>query len=79
MGQILSGEANNHSANQEIPRILLSYHHLRLGLTNGFFPSGFPTKILYAFLISPMRAKFHAHHTRLDLITLIMFGEMCKL
>jgi hypothetical protein len=24
--------------------------HLRLGLPSGFFPSGFPTNILYAFL-----------------------------
>jgi len=30
--------------------------HLRLGLPNGFFPSGLPTNILYAFLSSPVRA-----------------------
>jgi len=30
--------------------------HLRLGLSSGLFPSYFPTKIFYAFLISPMRA-----------------------
>jgi len=36
-------------------------------------PSGFPTKILYAFLIiSPMRP---AHLIFIDLITLVMFGE----
>jgi len=28
----------------------------RLGLPCGLFPSGFPTKILHAFLVSPMRA-----------------------
>jgi hypothetical protein len=36
--------------------ILILSIHLRLGLTNGLFPSGFPTYILYAFLFSPIRA-----------------------
>jgi hypothetical protein len=31
--------------------------HLRLGLPCGLFPSGFPTNILYALLVSPIRAK----------------------
>jgi hypothetical protein len=30
--------------------------HLRLGLRNGVFPSGFPTKMLYTFLSSPILA-----------------------
>jgi hypothetical protein len=29
--------------------------HLRLGLPSGLFPSGFPTNILYAFLVSHVR------------------------
>jgi hypothetical protein len=29
--------------------------HLRLGPPSDLFPPGFPTKILYAFLISPIR------------------------
>jgi hypothetical protein len=41
--------------------ILLLSTHLRLGLPSGIFPSGFPTNILYAFLVSPFRALFPAH------------------
>jgi hypothetical protein len=33
--------------------ILILSTHLRLGISNGLFPSGFPTNILYAFLFSP--------------------------
>jgi len=42
--------------------ILIS-SHLHLDLPSGLFPSSFPTKILYAFLISPMHACYmlHAH------------------
>jgi hypothetical protein len=32
---------------------LISSSHLRLGLPSGLFPSDFPTKILYAFPLSP--------------------------
>jgi hypothetical protein len=94
MEQILSWEANSHSASQEIPSLLWnpkvhyrvhkgpatgpiqsqkhavhtfpSYFlknqsntlssHLRLCLPRGFFPSGFPTKFLYAFLTPPIPA-----------------------
>jgi len=54
--------------------ILISSSHLRLGLTNILFRSGFPTKILYAFLISPI--PFPSHPPLL--ITLIS-GEAYKL
>jgi len=43
-------------------------------LPSGLFLSGFPTQILYAFLISPTRATCPAHII-LHFITLIKFGE----
>jgi hypothetical protein len=38
--------------------ILILSAHLRLGLPSGFFPSGFPTNIIYAFLVSPIPNHF---------------------
>jgi len=53
--------------------------HLRLGLPSGVFPSGFPTEILYAFLVYPKRATYPAHLILPDLITLTIFCEEYKL
>ena len=36
--------------------ILVISSHLHVGLPSGLFPSDFPTKALYAPLISPIRA-----------------------
>jgi hypothetical protein len=43
--------------------------HLRLGLPSGLFTSGFPTDILYTFLVSPIRATCPAHLILVDFIT----------
>jgi hypothetical protein len=50
-------------------------YHLHLGLPNGLFLSGFPTKILYTCQISPMHITCTIHLILLDLITSVIFGE----
>jgi hypothetical protein len=52
----------------------LSSHHLQ-GRPDGLFPSVFPTKSLYVFLIFPMRATSLAHLAVFDLIIKIIFYE----
>jgi len=47
--------------------------------SNTVFPSGFPTKILYAFLISPIHPTWPAHLILLDFISLTTFCEAYKL
>jgi hypothetical protein len=46
---------------------------------SSFYPSGFPTNILYAFLFCRMRDTYHAHLLLFDFIILIILGEEYKL
>ena len=57
-----------------IPILILS-SHLCLGLVSTLFPSGFPTKTLYAHLLYPVCATCSAHFIFLHLITRIIFGK----
>jgi hypothetical protein len=55
------------------------FSHLRLGVPNGLFPSGFRTNISYAFLVSSMHATCCTHLILFALITLLIFGDAYKL
>ena len=56
---------------------ILSFH-LCLGVPSGLLPSGFPTKILYTPLVSPIRVTSLAHLILLDFITRKILGEEYK-
>jgi len=58
--------------------VLILSFRLRLVLPSALSPSGLPTKILYAFVILPMRATCPAHLIILELLILIIFGEAYK-
>ena len=58
--------------------ILILFSHLRLGLSSGLFPSGFPTKILHTSLPSPIRSTCPAHPILLDFTTRTMLGEQYR-
>jgi hypothetical protein len=43
-------------------KIYFNSIHLCIGLPSGLFPSGFPTKVVYAFLLTPIRATCPLFH-----------------
>ena len=61
----------------EKKNILILSSHLCLGLSSGFFLSGFPTKTLYTLIPSPIHATCPPtlHLILLDLITQTILGE----
>ena len=59
----------------QLPEDVLISSHLRLGLTSGLFPSGFPYKPSYTPLLSPIRTTCPAHLILLDFITRTILGE----
>jgi hypothetical protein len=67
----------SHSISQR--SILIIFFHLHLPLPCCLFPSVFPIKILYTFVISPMHSTCTTHLILLHLMTLIVFGEAFNL
>jgi len=59
--------------------ILILSSHLYQGLPSGLFPSGFPTKTMYAPLLSPIRVTLFFFLILLNFITQIIFGEEYRL
>jgi hypothetical protein len=94
MKQKISSEANRFSGSQEIPllygtrkcsheldeiRFTLISSYLRLGLSNGLFPSGFLTIIIYVFKVSLINAMCFAQLNFHDVIIIAIYDEEYKL
>ena len=73
------------TSSQSIPPHLTSWRqifvlsfHPCLGLPSGFFPTYFPTKIMYTLLLFPIRATCASHLILLDFVTRTILGEDYK-
>jgi hypothetical protein len=73
------GESVPHPQLISLRCIIIPSSHLRLGLSNGLFPSGFPTRTVHTFLPSPMRATCPANFILLDLLCLVISSDYYKL
>jgi len=58
--------------------VMILSSHLRLNPPSGLFSSDFPTKTMYASLLSPIHTTCPAHLILFDLITRIISGEEYK-
>jgi len=67
------------TVNNNMERILILSSHLGLGLQSGLFPSGFPTKTPYAYLLSHIYAICPFLIILLDFIIEIISGEKYRL
>jgi hypothetical protein len=65
-----------HTIPSYLRSILIFYTNLRLGLPSGFFLSGFPTNILFAFIFSPILATCPAHLILLEFVDKINVTEV---
>jgi len=72
-------ESSTQISAQFLRTVLKLSSHLSLRLPSGSFHSGFPSKILYALLISPMLVTSPVHFIILDFITVPIIGEGYKL
>lgn len=57
--------------------VLILFSIFRLNILGGFFPSGFPAKILHAFVFNSMRSTCHAYLILLGYTRLNVWNSFC--